>query len=377
MIREARDLIDAIMVPATSTAASLSDIGSVVRELGLPYLVDPRAPMFQFAARAGMGSRYSPFAGLYGPRFIEVLRGRARFEQLATSDWRAAAVNVARLQADLARWSGGAPLMVLPPYLAVDADLAEAWHLNLAMLDEVVRQTADEPVAAVAVLTGPYPAEPDLDALDAMLGAIGRRVRSAFIWLDECQERLLSSDTVRRLAQLVTAHPDLDVYNLHGGYLSLLLHRFGLAGVGSGTAYGETSRVRNLGRPSGGPVPLRYYMQSIHTLVDPQLAGTYIRAIGGACSCYACMKASASLAPSKLDADGLMLHYVLAKEEERKRVVALDLDGLIDELWEAYHLAADSVERLPQELQADFPHHHLESWAVGLGAASVPSNKPR
>src|SRR5205823_1445919 len=121
--------------------------------------------------------------------------------------------------------------------------------------------------------------------------------------------------------------PRLDVYNMYGGYLSLLLHHFGLAGVASGLGYSESRRARDL-RRGGGPVSPGYYLPLVHSLVPQRLADEVVNVAGdaAACRCYPCEKAGAV---QRLDDDGLMLHYLLAKDSERARVCSLPLDSLI------------------------------------------------
>ncbi len=139
--------------------------------------------------------------------------------------------------------------------------------------------------------------------------------------------------------------------------------------AGAGHVSPGVAVARDLGR-GGGPVPAGYYLPLVHAVVEPKVAEEVLAVAGdrASCPCYACRRAS----PTGLDAHGRMVHHLLAKDAERTRIQELALDSLIDELWDAFRLATHCVELMHERLQLALPHHHLESWARGLAAATAP-----
>jgi hypothetical protein len=245
-------------------------------------------------------------------------------------------------------------------YLMADSRLGREWNLTLNMLRETKRAVDDRPVWGVAALRSLDPAAPDVQALDTMLSDLGQHVDTVFVWLDDCAEHRLRAGAVAGLAELAAHHRDLAVHSLYGGYLSLLLHRFGWCGTASGIGYSESRRAAELAESGGGNTPPRYYLPLVHMFTKPKVAEAFIRRAGpiAECRCTVCRSVVDGVAVGGLNEEQLARHFVHARDAERQRVIAADLPALIEELRAAHQVAAD--------VGLDVAHDHLKTWAAGL-----------
>ena len=373
----ARDAVDMVIVPGTIATYAQDGVSRFLSRLDAPYLIDPRTPLFQFSVGdLRQGDRALAYA--HGEAFAELVAS-SQPAPPTDEDWLQAASTMARFQRDFAERSpsGRPPTTIVAPYLLSGSSLGREWDLTLAMLREARRTVPEMPVTAVVALASPEADDPNLRSLEEMLGDLGRisgaeRVTTVLMLLDRFDEYGVKAETVARLARLLARRQVPALFNLYGGYLSLLLHHFGLAGVASGVVYGHRRSVRD--RPAREvPVP-GYYLPLIHATVDPAVAEDVVLRVGrqAHCSCEVCVNRGArGEAITRLSWQELRLHFAHARASERAHVADMRLDDLIAELFDAegaVFAAVDEASAGARHIR-NVPYRHLGAWAHGLTLA--------
>jgi hypothetical protein len=89
-------------------------------------------------------------------------------------------------------------------------------------------------------------------------------VKGVWLWFSRLDEQSASYEELKCLRDLVTnlSEAGLKVYNLHGGYFSLALSKFGMTGIAHGIGYGEQKDVVPIVGQSTPTV--RYYVPPLH-----------------------------------------------------------------------------------------------------------------
>jgi hypothetical protein len=373
-LRAAREAIDMVVVPGTVATYTQHGTSCFLKSLDRPYLIDPRTPVFQFTTGMRLRPAEQALARAHGEAFVECLAGGHLGDEPSDEDWLLAATTMARHQRDYGlscEW-GRPPTTIVAPYLMADSSQDKAWDLSLAMLAEAQAAVPGHPVTAVAALESPTPSEPDLGALGVMLTDLGRiqKVTTVLMWLDDLDEHALSPATVTKLAGLVASRRVPALFNLYGGYLSLLLNHFGLAGVSSGVGYGHLRGVRRQA-PSDVPPP-GYYLPLVHAVVRPRVAEDFIQRIGreAQCPCDICQELVGGVAVARLTPARLRLHFANARAAERSNVANRSLDELVKELLEVEREIDEAVRIAPDLADIhEISYRHLGAWARGLSAA--------
>lgn len=157
------------------------------------------------------------------------------------------------------------PAAVFAPYFYCERDSIEDWlSLNIALAERAAKLQVTVPVHAVfctdpCVLSN---AEQLTRCIDAFGGA---GVKAVWLWFSALAEDVASVEdlqAVRRVVEGLNAR-GLEVYNLHGGFFSLALSKYGMTGISHGVGYGEQKDVVPV---IGQTVPtVRYYLPALHT----------------------------------------------------------------------------------------------------------------
>lgn len=381
-LQMARAEVDMVVVPGTVATYTRKGTSCFLKALDRPYLIDPRTPIFQFGRGAGLRPAERTLARAHGEEFAEYLASTGSTRDLNDEGWLRAATAMAHYQRDYGQACppGRAPTTILSAYLMVEPSLGETWALSLAMLRETRAAVPDQHVTVAAALASPRPSEPRLDVLDVMLADLAKMggLTTALMWLDGFDEYDASAETVAQLARCVTARSVPALFNLYGGYLSLVLHHFGLAGASSGIAYGHGRAAREQA-PSDVPPP-GYYVPLVHAPVSPLAAEDLIRRVGprARCSCETCQEWAGSSEVARLTSQQLRLHFAHARAAERAQAATWSLDALIEDLVEAEHVVDEAVRQAPARANIrSVPYRHLAAWAHGLrSAAGVPDPSP-
>jgi len=160
----------------------------------------------------------------------------------------------------------GHPAAVFAPYFYVH----ESWAsdgLKVA-LDLIARTAAlDPPVPTHAILCVSSAILSNTDLVEFIVDEIPKtKVAGVWFWFDGFDESDSTLDRLksfRRLARGLSGK--VHVFNLHGGYYSLLLAHDGLSGISHGIGYGERKPVAQV---IGAAAPtVRYYLPPIYKRV--------------------------------------------------------------------------------------------------------------
>ena len=155
------------------------------------------------------------------------------------------------------------PKVVFAPYFYLDPTRFKEWERVFYDLAETtVALRPGTPVHAILCA--------DVSALldDAFLNRVVERmpavgVDGVWLWFSRLLEENATTEELTSLKDLVSElSKKLDVYNMHGGYFSLLLSKFGLSGISHGVGYGEQKDVVPV---IGQSMPtVRYYLPPVH-----------------------------------------------------------------------------------------------------------------
>ena len=156
------------------------------------------------------------------------------------------------------------PTALIAPYFYCEPSAANDWlTLNLRLASATAAYDSTIPKHAVVCADVGHLLDPAfIDRLRKELPAT--KVSGVWLWFSKFAEddaNLSQLQVFRSLVKDLNA-AGLKVYNLHGGYFSLALSKFGLAGISHGTGYGEQKDVVPV---IGQAIPtVRYYLPPLH-----------------------------------------------------------------------------------------------------------------
>lgn len=151
------------------------------------------------------------------------------------------------------------PAGVFSPYFFIRSK--EWFNLFLSLSKTTADIKPGPPV--YSVLCADYELLVDNSFIDEVVTEIPKTgVNGVWLWFSkydewEVQEKYLSGfkTLVERLSE-----KGLDVYNRHGGYFSLALHKLGMKGISHGVGYGEKKDVLQIKGPPNAPIVIYYLL---------------------------------------------------------------------------------------------------------------------
>jgi|GEM_PF-881336 len=167
------------------------------------------------------------------------------------------------------------PLAIIAPYFYIEPSEEASWiDINLRMMKETVSLDPDLPVHGVLCLDHSILLEREkIDKIAQNILQTG--IKGIWLWISKLNEDELTGDkeinvestdkcmklsAVRYLVE--TLSNQIEVYNMHGGFFSLVLSKFGMKGISHGVGYGEQKDVVPV---IGQAIPIvRYYLPNIH-----------------------------------------------------------------------------------------------------------------
>jgi len=157
------------------------------------------------------------------------------------------------------------PTAILTPYFFMDSEYKEDFDSWLKLIPQFASATAKlnlgPPVYSVicADETFLYD-EKSLEWLQKKLPNTG--VQGVWLWFSNLNEHSAQSDQLLALRKFVSKLSEsMKVYNMHGGYFSLALSRYGLSGTAHGVGYGEQKDIAPV---QGQSTPtVRYYLPGV------------------------------------------------------------------------------------------------------------------
>lgn len=397
-----RACFDIMTVPGTIASYYDEATAAFVLSSKVPYLIDPRTPLFQEDLAAPRASHFS-LAQWHGPSVLAHLpaTGPARFPSSfftpavvaemvreVVRRQRAYAGNAPRVTKKLDRYArllaqamrqqqaqvpvGGpsAPVAVLAPYFAVTGTgdpwfsvVREIW----AQCAALANPTAISPVLCV----GPRqePGQYGTVSVDgvAVLGELLAHLPAAlaprcYVWVTGFDERLVDEPQLRRLWRVVQSQPaGRELVNLYGGFFSICLRYAGLAGFGNGLTYSESRAWPALA--STGSAPPRYYIRDLHLFLPPAAAQALVAAEPAfECPCEACAGLRAQgQGIASMPYHSLKRHFAYARQWELGHVASHTPAGVAAALSAAKRRLDAVRSSLPRGVSP--PGDHLTRWA--------------
>jgi hypothetical protein len=232
------------------------------------------------------------------------------------------------------------PAAIIPPYFYFE-NLSNGWLAVNKKLLAVTKTKTNEPVIPIILANSQCLTE---DLLKAYTGC-----EKIFIWVDDLNEKdtnLTIAGQVAKLKKLVSfvkiaKSKGIEITNLYGSYFSLLLGKLGMAGVCNGVFYGETkSRISKIG---GGP-PSRYYIRGVHDFFAIPTAITllknqrYVGLLDTACKkCMSLINNNPdNIIVFAADHSKAQRHFVYAREMELSVIEQTSLADLVKDLNDTY-----------------------------------------
>jgi hypothetical protein len=167
------------------------------------------------------------------------------------------------------------PSAVIAPYFYVEPFEETGWlDVNLKMMKQTVSLRSRLPVHGVLCLDQSILLEHDKIKAFAQ-DILKTGIKGIWLWISKLNEDELtgegkidvkSTDTYIKLSAVrylvETLSNQIEVYNMHGGFFSLALSKFGMKGISHGVGYGEQKDVVPV---IGQAIPVvRYYLPNIH-----------------------------------------------------------------------------------------------------------------
>jgi hypothetical protein len=349
---------DGLVVPGTLATFYFEGTGGFVLTRRVPYVIDPRTPLLQTIeiARAEPKASHLKLAAIHDEdvvetwpeaeiprthwedgRWPEVVKNVLDFQDSYSSTATAKVDKYNALLAAAGRRVVEAdpedPLRLVPPYWAV-AGTNDPWW---ALAREAIEIGLDEypgrllPILAIGN-------DVAIDTLAALIADLPDGCTDVFCWASKWNESDAGRDDVDAWLDAVETGRGrgINVSNLYGGYLSVLMLGKGLTGLNHGVGYSESRDSRRLSA-TGAP-PTRYYHPALReflTVPNAQPIIDYLP-VRWACDCAVCQQvAGADGRPQvgRLNPEGLKRHFLMARHREIERVDA-SLDAELDDAQE-------------------------------------------
>jgi len=165
------------------------------------------------------------------------------------------------------------PLFIIPPYFYMKLDTINEWlDLNIEFIKVAKELYEDKTIFGELVINKDILTSEK--AIDKICNAYSSlNINGLLLWIDDFSEHDVPGNSLRGYTDLVKKLYDngIDVYNLYGGFFSIILTGFDdelgfrLSGVGHGLEYGEYRAVV----PVGGGIPTsKYYYYPLHNRID-------------------------------------------------------------------------------------------------------------
>jgi len=280
------------------------------------------------------------------------------------------------------------PQAILAPYFYIEPTDERAWlDVNLSLMRATASIVSDLPVHGVLCVDQSILREPQ--KIKAIADAVMKTgIDGIWLWISKLKED--ETDSYAKLFALrsivETLSGKMEIFNMHGGFLSLALSKYGLKGISHGVGYGEQKDVVPV---VGQAIPVvRYYLPPLHRRLGvpdiercfPSLKiqepDDFYEQICDCAICKGVMSGNLSqfqrfgdMQPPKpgrqrstqtpAAAKRCRFHFLLSRIRERDWVKDATLDDITDSLRTAYQKWCDQPT-----VQRYCPH--LEVWAKVL-----------
>lgn len=347
------------------------------------YGIDPRFPLFQQQLPRAKKSHSTLAAVLGDPSLVSVSSiptpanfPDARIEAIARAwaefnrSYQSSSNSkfdkyAARLGEPVVSTNSKGPAFVLPPYV-VAGQPSDPWWLVSKKLFTATQQAvgAAPPCYRVVATTS-------VGALAGLLNDVPDE--RAVVWVSNFDELVRGEDDLFTFAMAirVSAVSGKALFDLYGGFFSVLLSAFGLTGSSHGIGFSESRNWLEL--PSSGAPPARFYVPSIHRYMQPDEADLLYSADPQLIDC-ACLECTGK-SPLELNYHEMMKHSVRCRAREITEWVGMsgqDMAVRLDSERIDFFDLLDSTG-LPNTVLAKTRRQsrHLEEWAKALRRAAA------
>lgn len=378
---------DGLLVPGTIAAFQAEGTRGFVLSLSagasVPYVIDPRFPLFQNRLAAPKKSHFMLADVLGAPELVNQVAvpmpgdfTDALIDRI-TSSWLEFNVSfedvklktfdkyARRLGEPITLADRKEPAFVLPPYVMAEAG-SPWWAVAQRMLSSTM---AGARARGIEDKIRPVVATEDSSSLTALLDHFPDQ--EVLIWVSNLDEFKPASELplIRYGAAIKLARSKGTLtFGLYGGFFSVLLSRFGLVGASHGIGFGEHRDWVEL--PSSGAPPARFYVERLHRYISVDVAMSIWSQFPALieCSCAECGGRS----PGSLDYHELMKHSVRVRSKEIAEWLDLSTADVLIRLLadaDAFSRAAAGL-RAPASIvrRAEESFQHLYMWARVLQA---------
>lgn len=355
------------------TGEVVSDLKKSFRALALAY-----GKPFNLISQADRAVKSSDFAGDMAKQASksigEYQLNRIRFEFEADPE--------------LKELAGDAPVpaAIFAPYLYCPEDFRGALDANLQLLRTMKEQFTHPVHAVICAHRSLLLSKEFLDAYIKGITQIG--VPGVWLWFSAFSEIEANELELVALRKLTAALSKVaTVYNLHGGYYSLCLSKFGMQGISHGVGYGEHKDVIPV--VSAGLPSVRFHLPSLHHRygvpdIERCFAGAGIKSpqdfFDKICDCVVCRGVVAgnvknfsqfgdTYLPSPSSKKDLQtpasakrarFHFLFARNKEAASVVAGNIVDLVGRIDKQYAVFANE-DAIPGRKK-----NHVSRWTSAL-----------
>jgi hypothetical protein len=347
---------DGLVVPGTLATFYFEGTGGFVLTRHMPYLIDPRTPLLQtLDVRRGPPKKsHLKLAEIHDRdvlaawpdreierehwedgRWPDAVESVLAFQLAYSGTATAKVAKYVQLLREAGRRDAAArippdPQWLVPPYWAVDSP-ADPWW---ALTREAIRIGAEAHgarVTPILTLRNDVP----IFMFSELIEQLPDGITDVFCWSSDWREASATEADIRGWVAVVEAarRRGVQVRNLYGGYLSVLLTAKGLAGLNHGVGYSEARDFRRLST-TGAP-PTRYYVPVLREFMTVPNAQPVIDHLpeDWACPCPVCQAVADQDGRPRiggLNTEALKKHFLFARAAEFRRVDASLRDELDD-----------------------------------------------
>jgi hypothetical protein len=336
---------DGLVVPGTLATFYFEGTGGFVLTRQVPYLIDPRTPLLQtLDVRRGPPKKsHLKLAEIHDDdviatwpdyeierqhwedgRWPRVVESVLDFQLAYSGSATAKVSKYLQLLRDAGRNPTVAdppdPQWLVPPYWAAESPADPWWALTREAV-QIAAATHGGRVTPIVTLRNDIP----IFMFGELIDSLPDGITDVFCWSSGWQEASATEVDIRGWISVIesAARRGVQVRNLYGGYLSVLLTAKGLAGLNHGVGYSEARDYRRLST-TGAP-PTRYYVPALREFMTVPTAQPVIDHLPAewTCPCAVCQAVADEDGRPRiggLKPEGLKKHFLLARHAEFERV---------------------------------------------------------
>jgi hypothetical protein len=333
-------LWDALVVPGTLATYYKQGVGGYVLARRKPFVIDPRTPLIQpspLTPRPVPKASHETLAGIHNPEVGAIWAGGEEVQMEVWSDarWSETVTNVLAFQTSFefeaaekidkyeamlrdAGMSLDAPVhgpeWLIPPYWAVRDERERWWDLSVRGIQQAIDEYGASRIMPVVCLASGSTTE----AFSRLLQTLPEGLDRVFCWRGSWDESTATAPDINGWLNAVdlAAMRGIEVTNMYGGALSVLLTGFGLRGVNHGVGYSESRDEQRLSQ-TGGP-RMRYYVPRLRGFESVPRAQQFLDSLSTVdgswrCECAVCGGRETIV---DLTTEELKLHFLLCRGAE-------------------------------------------------------------